>query len=82
MSINPEDLISQETLAEVHLHPAEGGQEMALSPNNQAFLLNLTFPVVNFTIILYQDFKRLSIFNITISNSESFASGQLEIALS
>lgn len=36
---------------EVHLHPADHNQ-MAISPNNGAFLLNLTLPVVNFYIAM------------------------------
>ena len=36
---------------EVHLHPADGGN-MAVSPNNGAFLLNLTFPIVHFYICI------------------------------
>jgi hypothetical protein len=37
---------------EVFLHPAEDGTIMAVSPNNGAFLLNLTVPIVNFYIII------------------------------
>lgn len=36
---------------EVHLHPADH-QNMAISPNNGAFLLNLGFPLVNFHIVM------------------------------
>ena len=38
-------------MMEVHLHPADGGN-MAVSPNNGAFLLNLTFPIVHFYICI------------------------------
>ena len=36
---------------EVHLHPADEGNT-AVSPNNGAFLLNLTMPIVNFYIVM------------------------------
>ena len=51
ISINPVDFLSNQTLTEVHLHPAGDGN-MAVSPNNCAFLLNLTLPIVNFSIVM------------------------------
>ena len=36
---------------EVHLHPSDE-EHMAVSPNNGAFLLNLTMPVVNFYLVM------------------------------
>lgn len=36
---------------EVHLHPTDDNH-MAISPNNGAFLLNLTLPLVNFYIVM------------------------------
>jgi len=36
---------------EVHLHLSDD-QNMAVSPNNGAFLLNLTLPVVNFHLVM------------------------------
>ena len=38
-------------MMEVHLHPADE-HHMAISPNNGAFLLNLTMPIVNFHVAL------------------------------
>ena len=51
---------------------------MAVSPNNGAFLLNLTLPVVNFTIVMMQSPRppakmKLSVFNITFINDDVFA---------
>jgi hypothetical protein len=36
---------------EVHLHPADE-ENTAISPNNGAFLLNLTMPLVNFHVVM------------------------------
>ena len=68
---------------EVWLHTtAEDGNPeapMAVSPNNGAFLLNLTLPVVNFTIVMMQSPPRsmgsmkLSVFNVTFINDDTFA---------
>lgn len=52
LSVNPYDFLSQNTLMEVHLHPVDNTGAMAVSPNNCAFLLNLTLPIVNFTIMM------------------------------
>lgn len=38
-------------MMEVHLHPADN-TNMAISPNNGTFLLNLGFPIVNFHILM------------------------------
>ena len=65
---------------EVWLHTtSENGDPeapMAVSPNNGAFLLNLTLPVVNFTIVMMQSpstgHMKLSVFNITFINDDSF----------
>lgn len=80
MQIDPTDFVCKETLCQVHLHPAdEEGKIMAVSPNNMAFLLNLTLPVVNFTIVmLYQTRERshrLAVFNVTFLNDDAFAAG-------
>ena len=49
---------------------------MAVSPNNGAFLLNLTLPVINFNIVMLQSPKqgnmKLSIFNVTFINDDTF----------
>jgi len=52
---------------------------MAVSPNNMAFLLNLTLPIVNFTIAMLflrsDRQQRMAIFNVTFLNDEIFAAG-------
>ena len=51
-----------------------------------AFLLNLTLPVVNFTVVMLYQLKdrnhRLAMFNVTFLNDDAFAAGQLQVALS
>jgi hypothetical protein len=58
---------------------------MAVSPNNMAFLLNLTLPIVSFTIaMLYQrpdKSQKLAIFSVTFLNEESLAYNSLQVAL-
>jgi hypothetical protein len=47
---------------EVHLHPADD-ENMAVSPNNGAFLLNLTVPIVHFYVaICTGHYEELTIF--------------------
>jgi hypothetical protein len=85
IQIDPMEFTSRENLCQVHLHPVDH-EQMAISPNNMAFLLNLTLPIVSFTIALL--FKhsdrsnRLAIFNVTFLNDDAFAAGQLQVALS
>ena len=38
-------------MMEVHLHQADN-ENMAISPNDGAFLLNLGFPIINFYIAM------------------------------
>jgi hypothetical protein len=51
ISINSGNFFTKANLLEVHVHPADN-ENMAVSPNNGAFLLNLTFPVVNFYVVI------------------------------
>ena len=51
MAINPESFYTKSNLQEVHIHLADE-HNTAVSPNNGAFLLNLTLPMVNFYIVL------------------------------
>ena len=51
MSINTGKFFSKNNSMEVHLHPADN-ENMAISPNNGAFLLNLGFPIINFHIVM------------------------------
>ena len=46
--------MTRRTEQEIHLHPVqdESGTMMAVSPNNGAFLLNLTMPLVNFVAVV------------------------------
>ena len=75
---------------EIWLHSSDEDSNpeapMAISPNNGAFLLNLTLPVVNFTIVMMQSPPRtgqmkLSIFNVTFINDDTFADLKLYQAL-
>jgi hypothetical protein len=80
IAINPSRFISSRTIMEVWLHTTSDSGDpeapMAVSPNNGAFLLNLTLPIVNFNIILLQSPKqgnmKLSIFNVTFINDDTF----------
>ena len=51
ISINPGKFYQKGNTMEVHLHLSDD-QNMAVSPNNGAFLLNLTMPVVNFHLVM------------------------------
>ena len=51
ISINPVKFYSKGNQMEVHLHQSDD-HNMAVSPNNGAFLLNLTFPLVNFHLVM------------------------------
>jgi hypothetical protein len=51
ISINPGKFYTKSNMMEVHLHLSDD-QNTAVSPNNGAFLLNLTFPVVNFHLVM------------------------------
>ena len=52
LAINPNEFLCPNTVMEVHLHPVDESAQMAVSPNNCAFLLNLTLPIVNFTVVM------------------------------
>lgn len=52
IAVNPIDFLCESTLQEVHLHPVGNSALMAVSPNNCAFLLDLTLPIVNFTLVM------------------------------
>ena len=58
---------------------------MAVSPNNCAFLLNLTLPIVNFTVIMLhhseQGIPKLSVMNVTFLNDETLAECSIISAL-
>ena len=70
---------------EVHLHPVDGSGAMAVSPNNCAFLLNLTLPIVNFTIVMVHQTEsgmtKLSVINVSFLNDESLADCAILCAL-
>mmetsp|Transcript_965 Transcript_965/g.974 ORF Transcript_965/g.974 Transcript_965/m.974 type:complete len:203 (+) Transcript_965:361-969(+) len=73
MYINNPNISSRVNQMEIHIHNAEDGT-MAISPNNGAFLLNLTFPFVNFyALTLYQNGSQthIAVFNVTIVNDET-----------
>ena len=75
LAVNPVDFLSQSTLMEVHLHPVDESGAMAVSPNNCAFLLNLTMPLVNFYLFMVHTtdigYPKLTILNVTFLNEES-----------
>ena len=50
LAVNPREFLCSKTISEIHLHPIE--DNMAVSPNNCAFLLNLTLPIVNFYVVM------------------------------
>lgn len=52
IQINNGSLFSKQNYQEVHLHPVDDHGNMAISPNNGAFLLNLGFPYVNFHLLM------------------------------
>lgn len=51
ISINPVNFFVKSNQMEVHLHQSDE-HNMAISPNNGAFLLNLGFPIVNFDLVM------------------------------
>ena len=84
--VNPTDFLSADTLMEVHLHPVDNQSNMmAVSPNNCAFLLNLTLPIVNFHVVMVhntdQNVPKLTILNVTFLNEESLADCAILCAL-
>ena len=85
IAVNPADFLCQNTLMEIHLHPVDNSGQMAVSPNNGAFLLNLTLPIVNFTIVMLHQTERginkLSVLNISFLNDESLADCAILCAL-
>ena len=86
LRVNPVDFLNRDTLMEVHLHPVENQSDvMAVSPNNCAFLLNLTLPIVNFYIVMVhnteQNVPKLTILNVTFLNEESLADCAILCAL-
>jgi hypothetical protein len=54
---------------------------MAVSPNNMAFLLNLTLPIVSFTIAMLfmkpDKSQKLAIFSVTLINEDSLSMSSL-----
>ena len=56
------------------MHPVEQTGSMAVSPNNFAFLLNLTLPIVNFWLVMLHPTEdgpiKLTVLNITFLNDE------------
>mmetsp|Transcript_32023 Transcript_32023/g.42442 ORF Transcript_32023/g.42442 Transcript_32023/m.42442 type:complete len:110 (-) Transcript_32023:775-1104(-) len=85
IAVNPRSFLSEETLTEVHLHPVEHTGSMAVSPNNCAFLLNLTLPVVNFWLILLHPTDempvKLTVLNVSFLNEEALAECSVLTAL-
>ena len=86
MAVNPYDFLgSSGTLHEVHLHPVDDSDQMAVSPNNCAFLLNLTLPAVNFFIVMLHNTEgnlpKLSVLNVTFLNEEAMAECAILCAL-
>jgi len=86
LQIDPVDFLSKDCLSQVHLHPVDDSEtDMAISPNNMAFLVNLTLPVVCFTVaMLFQKNNRvqqLAIFNIMLLNDDLIANSQLSVAM-
>ena len=75
IALNPTDFLCSDTLMEVHLHPVDDSGAMAVSPNNCAFLLNLTLPIVNFSVVMLHDqeqgLPKLTVMNVTMLNEES-----------
>ncbi|CDW76566.1 UNKNOWN [Stylonychia lemnae] len=70
ISINPSTFFKSGNSQEVHIHPSDD-DNMAISPNNGTFLLNLGFPVVNFHVVLYTlNDQQLSIFKAEIEKNE------------
>ena len=74
IAVNPSSFLSERTLNEIHLHPVEQTGSMAVSPNNFAFLLNLTLPVVNFWLVMLHPTEegpiKLTVLNVTFLNDE------------
>ena len=77
IAVNPADFLCASTLCEVHLHPVEHSGSMAVSPNNCAFLLNLTLPIVNFWLVMLHPTDdgpvKMSVLNVTFMNEEALA---------
>lgn len=58
---------------------------MAVSPNNCAFLLNLTIPIVNFWLVMLHHTDegpvKMSVLNVTFINEEALANNAVLCAL-
>jgi len=85
MAVNPSDFFCNETLMEVHLHPVDDSGAMAVSPNNCAFLLNLTMPIVNFSLVMLHNDEvgapKLTVMNVTFLNEEALGDCAILCAL-
>jgi len=85
LPVNPSDFLCLNTVMEVHLHPVDHSSAMAVSPNNCAFLLNLTLPVVNFYLVMLhwtdEGAAKLTVLNVTFLNDEALADCAILCAL-
>ena len=83
MVVNPREFLCEKTISEIHLHPIE--DNMAVSPNNCAFLLNLTLPIINFYVVMghntEQGLFKLTILNVTFLNEDALANCSILSAL-
>ena len=64
---------------EVHLHNSDQGA-MAISPNNGAFLLNMSQPISSFTLVIrsLQDTGKIGVFQVNIINREGHESESMQ----
>jgi len=67
------------------MHPVENSGSMAVSPNNCAFLLNLSLPIVNFWLVMLHPTDdgpyKMSVLNVTFLNEEALANCAILCAL-
>lgn len=70
---------------EVHVHPVNDSGDIAVSPNNCAFLLNLNMPIVNFWVVMLHSTEagpaKLSVLNVTFLNEDALAESAVLCAL-
>ena len=86
IAVNPQNFFCNQTLQEIHLHPVDDNStHMAVSPNNCAFLLNLTLPIVNCQFVMVHNTDsglfKLTVLNVTFLNEESLANCAILCAL-
>ena len=74
MPMNRSNYLNNSNFMEVCIHPTDAGG-IAISPNNGAFLLDMSQPVTSFVLVVYavQGKKKCGVFQVNIITRDFFA---------